>query len=292
MYRNPPRVESRGLGTGLVAGFFGWLIATALIIAVAQLKITYVPPALVFAVVVGLCSWLSRPTSWGVPVLYVLLSIPGLFVAIIVASVIAATVATHASQLSLLANGVFLGGFTRAYVSAPRNIAFHLGAVVLVLVLSVVAVAVFRSRAKRHLAPAGPPPGYPPPPGPPPGPYGSPGPYGPPAHAGPAYPPAPPPPAYLSGPPAGYAAQYGPGHGAPPGPAPSPAYPPVTGPPPAPAGYGPPPEPPRQPAAPPPVPAPPPAGGPRPPGTRRLDPDEFDQLIYEEEQERRAREEE
>lgn len=305
MYRNPPPVESRGLGTGLLAGFFGWFIALGLIVGISVLAVNngvrglaHVPPQAVFIVVLGICPWLARPTSWGVPVLYGLLSIPGYLVTLLLTSVTTATLVSHRSPMALLADGVFLGAFTRGYVSDTGTIVAHAYTVVLVLLSALIAVAVFRSRAKRRLAPAGPPPGYRPPPGPPPGPYG------PPAHAGPAYPAAPPPPAYLSGPPAGYAAQYGPGHGAPPGPAPNPpAYPPVSGPPPAPAGYGPPPEPPRQPAAPvpapppvagpPPVPGPPPApaGGQPPPGTRRLDPDEFDQLIYEEEQERRAREE-
>jgi len=333
MYSNPPRAESRGLGAGLVTGFFGWLIATAAIVAAAVLTATEgtaLPQwigAVVFAIVLGGCAWIVRPTSWGVPVLYTLLSIPGLLVSRVIAGVVATTLVTHTSPASLLTSGPFYEAVLRGYVNAPANVGFHLGAVVLVLLLSVIAVAVFRARAARRAGQAGPAPGYrpqagPPPglPGPPPVPPGSPGPQGPPSgpYGGPAVygePAAP----YAGPGPYGQPQPPGPSATAAPGPPPGPAPAPPPGPPrtyPAepPAGYGPPrrpglagssptPPPPGQapnPAGPPAAPAfgPPPVAGPpagpagaaRPGGTRRLDPDEFDQLIYEEEQERRARE--
>lgn len=283
MYSNPPRVESRGLGAGLLAGFFGWFVTLGLIVGIGVLVadtgshgLAVVPPQALFIVVLGICPWLARPTSWGVPVLYGLLSIPGLLVTLLLATVTTTTLATHRSPVALLADGAFLGAFTRGYVSDPVSVLAHAGTVVLIVLSSVVAVAVFRSRARRGPARAGPP-------GPlRPGPYGGPSPYAPQAHAGPAYPPVPAP-APPSGPGGAYPARPAAGY-APPQPAPE------YGPPHRPGPAGPPPAAPYPPPSP--VPAPPSAGGDRPGGTRRLDPDEFDQLLYEEEQARRAREDE
>jgi hypothetical protein len=283
MYSAPP-IPSRGLGTGLLAGFFGWLVAVALSVGIGAFGLPYEMVILAFAIPVGLSAWVVRPTSWGVPVLFTILSVPGYFIADFLRSAIQVADHTHTSVTTVL--GALLRpdrviDVLRLYVEDVKTLGLWGGALVLVFLLSMTAVLFGRSRAARAMS-GGPRPGYPAP-----GPYSGPGPYGP----GPG-----PGPAYGSGP------AYGPGPGGafpPPAGAPGPA--PAYGPPSAygPAaqprpvsGYGPPPGPPVPAGQPGPLPPqdhapPPPSAGPGPSGTRRLDQDEFDQMLYEQEQERR-----
>ncbi|HEY3685486.1 MAG TPA: hypothetical protein VGL93_20825 [Streptosporangiaceae bacterium] len=265
MYSAPP-IPGRGLGTGLLAGFFGWVVAVALCAGIGAFGLPYEMVILAFAIPVGLSAWIVRPTSWGVPVLYTLLSVPGYFIADFLRGAITIAGRTHGSVTAVLAALLrpdHLGDVLRVYVEDGTTLGLWGGALVLVFLLAMTAVLFGRSRAARAMS-GGPRPGYPAP-----GPYSGPGPYGP--GPGGAFPPpagmAGPAPAY--GPPSAYgpAARPGPGYGPPPGP-PVPAGPPG-------------PMPPREHAP------PPPQTGPGPGGTRRLDPDEFDQMLYEQEQERR-----
>jgi hypothetical protein len=276
MYSAPP-IPSRGLGTGLLAGFFGWVVAVALCVGIGAFGLPYEMVILAFAIPVGLSAWIVRPTSWGVPVLYALLSVPGYFIAAVLSG--AFRLSDSAGTPFLRVVGTLLSPdhlliLLRLYVSDGKNLGLWGGALVLVFLLAMTAVLFGRSRAARAMS-GGPRPGYPAP-----GPYSGPGPYGP-GPGGPAYGPGPggafPPPAGMAGP----APAYGP---------PS-AYGPAVRPRPGP-GYGPPPGPPVPAGPPGPMPPqdhapPPPQAGPGPGGTRRLDPDEFDQMLYEQEQERR-----
>lgn len=315
MYSNAPRIPSRGLGTGLLAGFFGWVIALVLAVGIGMLDLPYQLSVLTFALPVGASAWLVRPTSWGVPPLFTVLSIPGYYIAEMVRAVFQLSARLHTSPVLMFEQMLkHLDTLFRSYLGEGQSVALWAGTVVLVLVLSLTAVLFGRSRAGARPSPTGPRPGFPPGPqmgppqmGPPAGaqmgPYGGPGPYGAQGRPGPAMPPPPgagppqggyppgPPPAYGPGPGPGPAAASGPaGPGTGPGPGYGPPQGPPSGPPGPPQGVQP-----AGPSGPPqsasPLPAPPPASGPAPGGTRRLDPDEFDQMLYEAEQERRAREE-
>lgn len=288
MYDRAPAVPGRGLGTGLLAGFLASIIGIALacgaVLLASSQVIALAAITLGFAVPVGASAWLVRPTSWAVPPLFAVLSLPGYFVAELCANIVYTTRA-HNVPISLILHSLsrpaVLSRFFEESFTDGRSLAFIAVMLVIVLAMSLTAVLYARSRAGARMRPAGGaasgPPGRP---APPPGPYLN----------RPPYPNGPSPQGLPHAPPVSSGGPVFPGPPTPAGPvahrpppAPSPAYGPA-------APYGPPGPPPGPPATPPPGPPPGSTSGSAPGGTRRLDPDEFDQMLYEAEQERRARE--
>lgn len=295
MYARPPTAPAAPgrVLSGLLAGFLASIIGVALVAGLS----TFLPalPLLMapaFAIPVAASAWLIRPASPVVPVLYVVLSIPGFFLATMASQAI--RLSQHVDQLdSVSAFFAYLAPDTLPrsldiYATTPAYL-IRLGVVLLIVAAGAFTAMLFaRSRARRSTGPA-PMPGGPPAPQagrppftpPQPGPQPPHGPYGP--------PPQPQQPPYA--PQAPYAQQPYPQQQPPPGYPAQPQFPqppqaPVAGPQPGPppgARPGPPPGPPV-PAAPP---GQAPPNGPTPGGTVRLEPGEFDQLLYEQEQARR-----
>lgn len=292
MYDRPPTAPAAP--GRVLSGLLAWVLAAIIGTALVAGLCTFLPhtggqgwlyiPA--FAVPVAATAWLIRPASPVVPVLYVVLSVPGFFLADLAGQAIQAS--RHLDEtdsvtifLNSLAPGT-LPHLLAIYATEPMNFV-RLGLVLLIVAAGAVTATLFaRARARRLDAPSEPQtdrsPFTPPRPGPQP-PQG--GPYGPPQQQ--PYAPAPYPqsPYARQQPPPGYPAQP---------PFPHPPQAPVPGPPPG-AWHGPPAGPQPGPPPGPPVPTAPPGqappNGPTPSGTARLEPGELDQMLYEHEQARR-----
>lgn len=154
--REAPPIPARGLGPGMLAGFLAWVVGIGLMAAVLGAGQGDPATALVFALVIGLGAWVVRPTTWAVPVLYVVLATLGFAVSRVTAGVIMLLVRSDLPP-GLLVNMFVTPRMYLASMSRPSGVIAHLIVLVTVLALSSTAVLFARSRRARASA-AGPPP--------------------------------------------------------------------------------------------------------------------------------------